>query len=56
MIEKELNKTIKTVDDILNNQTITNAMLKTIIVNSENFGIIKMWQHFGNRKSASQNN
>lgn len=31
MLEKELSKTIKTVDDILNNQTITNAMLKTII-------------------------
>ena len=30
-VEKEFNKTIKTVDDILNNQTITNAMLKTII-------------------------
>lgn len=31
VLEKELNKTIKTVDDILNNQIITNAMLKTII-------------------------
>ena len=31
VLEKELDKTIKTVDDILNNQTITNAMLKTII-------------------------
>lgn len=31
VLQKELNKTIKTVDDILNNQTITNAMLKTII-------------------------
>lgn len=31
VLEKELYKTIKTVDDILNNQTITNAMLKTII-------------------------
>lgn len=31
VLEKELNKTIKTVDDILNNQTITNAMIKTII-------------------------
>lgn len=31
VLEKELNKTIKTVDDILNSQTITNAMLKTII-------------------------
>ena len=31
ILEKELTKTIKTVDDILNNQTITNAMLKTII-------------------------
>lgn len=31
VLEKELNKTIKAVDDILNNQTITNAMLKTII-------------------------
>lgn len=31
VLEKELNKTIKTVDDILNNQTITNSMLKTII-------------------------
>ena len=31
VLEKELSKTIKTVDDILNNQTITNAMLKTII-------------------------
>lgn len=29
--QKELSKTISTVDDILNNQTITNAMLKTII-------------------------
>ncbi len=28
MYWKELTKTIKTVDDILNNQTITNAMLK----------------------------
>ncbi len=31
VLEKELIKTIRTVDDILNNQTITNAMLKTII-------------------------
>lgn len=31
VLEKELSKTITTVDDILNNQTITNAMLKTII-------------------------
>ena len=31
VLEKELTKSIKTVDDILNNQTITNAMLKTII-------------------------
>ena len=31
VLEKELSKTIKTVDDILNNKTITNAMLKTII-------------------------
>ena len=31
VLEKELTKTIKTVDDILNNKTITNAMLKTII-------------------------
>ena len=31
VLEKELTKTIKTVDDILNNQTITNSMLKTII-------------------------
>lgn len=31
ILEKELTKTIKAVDDILNNQTITNAMLKTII-------------------------
>lgn len=31
VLEKELTKTIKTVDDILNNQTITNAMLKTLI-------------------------
>ena len=31
VLEKELTKTIKTVDDIINNQTITNAMLKTII-------------------------
>ena len=31
VLEKELTKTIKTVDDILNNETITNAMLKTII-------------------------
>ncbi len=30
-LEKELSKTISTVDDILNNKTITNAMLKTII-------------------------
>src|SRR5699024_5357726 len=31
VLEKELTKTIRTVDDILNNKTITNAMLKTII-------------------------
>ena len=31
VLEKELTKTIQTVDDILNNQTITNSMLKTII-------------------------
>lgn len=31
VLEKELSKTIKTVDDILNNETITNTMLKTII-------------------------
>ncbi len=31
VLEKELSKTISVVDDILNNQTITNAMLKTII-------------------------
>ena len=31
VLEKELSKTISTVDDILNNRTITNAMLKTII-------------------------
>ena len=31
VLEKELTKTIKTVDDILNNKNITNAMLKTII-------------------------
>lgn len=31
ILVKELTKTINTVDDILNNQTITNAMLKTII-------------------------
>lgn len=31
VLEKELSKTIRTVDDILNNKTITNAMLKTII-------------------------
>ena len=31
VLEKELTKTIKTVDDILNNQTITNALLKTVI-------------------------
>lgn len=31
VLEKELSKTISTVDDILNNKTITNAMLKTII-------------------------
>lgn len=31
VLEKELSKTISTVDDILNNQTITNAMLKAII-------------------------
>lgn len=31
ILERELSKTISTVDDILNNKTITNAMLKTII-------------------------
>ena len=31
VLKKELSKTISTVDDILNNKTITNAMLKTII-------------------------
>ncbi len=31
VLEKELSRTISTVDDILNNETITNAMLKTII-------------------------
>lgn len=31
VLEKELTKTISTIDDILNNETITNAMLKTII-------------------------
>lgn len=31
VLEKELSRTISTVDDILNNDTITNAMLKTII-------------------------
>ncbi|MCF0125682.1 MAG: recombinase family protein, partial [Clostridia bacterium] len=31
VLEKELTKTIKIVDDILNNETITNGMLKTII-------------------------
>ena len=31
VLEKELTKTISTVDDILNNETITNSMLKTII-------------------------
>ena len=31
VLEKELTKTIKTVDDIINNKTITNSMLKTII-------------------------
>lgn len=31
VLEKELSKTISTVDDILNNKTITNAMLKTIV-------------------------
>ena len=31
ILEKELTKTIKAVEDILNNQTITNSMLKTII-------------------------
>ena len=31
VLQKELSKTINTVDDILDNQTITNAMLKTII-------------------------
>lgn len=31
VLEKELTKTLRTVDDILNNETITNAMLKTII-------------------------
>lgn len=31
VLEKELLRTISTVDDILNNETITNAMLKTII-------------------------
>ena len=31
ILEKELTRTISTIDDILNNETITNAMLKTII-------------------------
>lgn len=31
VLEKELSKTINTIDDILNDKTITNAMLKTII-------------------------
>ena len=31
VLEKELTKTISTVDDILNNETITNSMIKTII-------------------------
>lgn len=31
VLEKELSRTISTIDDILNNETITNAMLKTII-------------------------
>ena len=31
VLEKELSKTVSTVDDILNNEIITNAMLKTII-------------------------
>lgn len=31
VLEKELTRTISTIDDILNNETITNAMLKTII-------------------------
>ena len=31
VLEKELSKTITTLDDILNEQTITNSMLKTII-------------------------
>ena len=31
VLEKELTRTISTIDDILNNKTITNAMLKTII-------------------------
>ena len=31
VLKKELYRTISTVDDILNNKTITNAMLKTII-------------------------
>ena len=31
VLEKELKKTISTVDDILKDETITNAMLKTII-------------------------
>ena len=31
ILKKELTKTVKTIDDILNNETITNAMLKTII-------------------------
>ena len=31
VLEKELTKTISTIDDILNDNTITNAMLKTII-------------------------
>ena len=31
ILNKELSKTITTIDDILNNETITNSMLKTII-------------------------
>ena len=31
ILEKELTRTIKTLDDILNNENITNSMLKTII-------------------------
>ena len=31
LLEKELTRTIKTIDDILNNETVTNMTLKSII-------------------------